>query len=581
MEAFLAKHAGDVVSVLSGFDRLVFRGTLRMLAHHLGMMRYLWAVQVLLKDFGAHAEALTQRLRQASEALARQTGRAIRYLPSSGTNKEQVARKIAEADHVGQGLICILEVVEPCLSYEIVRDRKARRLHLAPRHRKCLYLYHDQLHGVFGFMHARIQTWLPFSVQICLNGREWLARSMDAAGPHYIQRDNCFTWLEHPDRTQLLMDQQVQAAWPELLNDIAHSLNPQHDAMFQALPVDYYWSTYQSEWATDILFRDVRTLDRLYPKLVQHGLTTFLSADVMRFLGRNIPANGNLPSRLQAEVVSDVKQRPEGARIKHRLGENSIKMYDKAKAARRDPREGASLRVETTINDAAGFKTFRTPEGKSEAPRRWYCMRKGIADLHRRAEVSQAANERHLQALASVDDTTSLGEITARLCRPRTRDGRRVRALNPHAPADAALLEAVSRGEFTINGFRNRDLRQLLFAGAPVSKTQQKRQAAVVSRKLVLLRAHHLIREVPHTHRYHLTDAGRIAATALTTARRASMQELTKLAARLKSPQPERIFGISSTEIDMTPDLEHEAPVPSFSRTEPKFRISPRRLNLK
>ena len=158
-------------------------------------------------------------------------------------------------------------------------------------------------------------------------------------------------------------------------------------------------------------------------------------------------------------------------------------------------------------------------------------MRKGIADLHRRTEVSQAANDRYLQALASVENTTSLGELTARLCRPAKRNGRRVRALNPHAPADAALIEALGRGEFCINGFRNRDLRQLLFTRASVSKAEQRRQAAVVSRKLALLRAHHLVRKVPHTHRYLLTDAGRIAVTALITARQASTQELTKLAA--------------------------------------------------
>ena len=36
MENFLNKHAADVIDVLSGFDRLVFRGTLRILTHHLG-----------------------------------------------------------------------------------------------------------------------------------------------------------------------------------------------------------------------------------------------------------------------------------------------------------------------------------------------------------------------------------------------------------------------------------------------------------------------------------------------------------------------------------------------------------------
>jgi hypothetical protein len=87
------------------------------------------------------------------------------------------------------------------------------------------------------------------------------------------------------------------------------------------------------------------------------------------------------------------------------------------------------------------------------------------------------------------------------------------------------------QGEFTINGFRNRDLRQHLFSGASVSKAEQKRRAAAISRKLLLLRAHHLIRKVPHTHRYHLIGPGRIAVTALIAARNASSQQLTKLAA--------------------------------------------------
>ena len=522
MESFVSKHAADVIGVLSGFDRLVFRGTLRMLAHHLGVMRYLWAVQVLLKDFAGHAQAVTQQLREASEAFARQTGRPVLYMPSSASSKEDRARAIARQDGIEEGLICILTAVEPCLSYEIVRDREARRLRLEPRHRKCLFLYHYQIHPIFGFMHARIQTWFPFAIQICLNGREWLARSMDAAGLGYVRRDNCFTWLENPVRAQQLMDQQVQAAWPELLNQIAYSLNPQHAAMFQAFPVNYYWSTYQSEWATDVMFRSSASLARLYPSLVHHGLTSFLSPDVMRFLGRPIPANDRLPSHLDAEVVSDLKRRQEGVRIKHRLGQNAIKMYDK---------QGSVLRVETTINDPAVFKSFRTPEGKPDAPLDWHAMRKGIADLHRRAEVSDAANNRYLQALASVEDTTSLGELTARLCRPAKRNGRQVRALNPHAPADAALIEAISAGEFTINGFRNRDLRAVLFSAAPVSKAEQTRRAATVSRKLALLRAHHLIRKVPHTHRYLLTDAGRVVVTALIAARKANTRELAKIAA--------------------------------------------------
>jgi hypothetical protein len=216
-----------------------------------------------------------------------------------------------------------------------------------------------------------------------------------------------------------------------------------------------------------------------------------------------------------------MKIRPEGVRIKHRLGENSIKMYDK---------QGSVLRVETTVNDAAGFKTFRAPEGKPEADMSWHRMRKGIADLHRRADVSRAANDRYLQTMASVDDTATLGELTAKLCRPVKRDGRRARALNPNAPADARLLEAVGRGEFTISGFRNRDLRLLLFTDAKAAKTEQRRHATAVSRLLALLRAHRLIRKVSGT-RYHLSDRGRTIVTALISVRNIGMDKLSKLAA--------------------------------------------------
>jgi hypothetical protein len=87
--------------------------------------------------------------------------------------------------------------------------------------------------------------------------------------------------------------------------------------------------------------------------------------------------------------------------------------------------------------------------------------------------------------------------------RPVTDKGRRVRAINPHTPGDAARLAAISRGEFVLNGLRNQDPRPLLFARPGRTKADQKRQAAAVSRQLRLLRAHRLIRKVPHTHCCH------------------------------------------------------------------------------
>ena len=181
MKAFVSQHVGEVIGVVSGFDRLVFRGTLRMLAQHLGMQQYLWAMQVLLKDFANHAEAVTRQLREASEAHARSTGRPIHFMPSSASSKEERARTIARQDGIEQGLICILTAVEPCLSYDIIRDRAAKRLRLLPRHRKCLYLYHYQIHPIFGF-YARTH---PDLVSVChpdLPERPGVAGAHDGCG---------------------------------------------------------------------------------------------------------------------------------------------------------------------------------------------------------------------------------------------------------------------------------------------------------------------------------------------------------------------------------------------------------------
>lgn len=279
----------------------------------------------------------------------------------------------------------------------------------------------------------------------------------------------------------------------------------------------YYWSVEQSEWASDVMFRSAAALAALYPRLIRHGMQHLGSVDVMRFLGRKVPAHNGRYGTFQGEVVSDLKERPEGMRIKHRVNRNWIKMYDK---------QGSVLRIETTLNDARDMKVYRPKEGDPRGPKEWRYLRKGVADLHRRAQVSQAANERYLEALAAVEQTRALGELAAGLCRPVTWNGRRVRALNPLSSEDARLLESINRGEFTLNGFRNRDLQGLLYGSSPADPQEARRRSAAVTRKLRLLRAHGLIRKVQKTHRYLLTAAGARTITALLAAKAANTAKL-------------------------------------------------------
>jgi hypothetical protein len=525
MKEFIAKHRTVVAGVLSGFDRLVFRGTLRLISFPKGMMGYLWAKQVRLTEFGDYVERVSERLKQASKAMAERLGRAVKYVSSAGESKEELARGIAEREKIREGLVCVLSCVEPCQSFEVYRNRETGRLELVARRRKCLFLYHYWKHREFGFMHGRVQSWFPFSMQVCLNGREWLARQMDGEGMKYARQDNCFPWVEDWSRAQELLREQLRRNWPKLLGEIAAELNPLHREMFADTPVRYYWSTYQSEWGIDVVFQQADVLRRLYPRLVQHAITTLGSTDVLRYLGRRVTLAGEVPKNFHGEVVSDLKGREEGVRIKHRVNGNSVKMYDKAFTE-----VGSVLRAETTIHQGEEFRVYRRKEGDAGGKKSWRPLRRGVADLHRRAELSRRSAERYLDALAGVEEQTTLEELIEQLGQRQQWQGRKVRAL--HAVGeDRRLLQAVSRGEFALNGFRNGDLRQILLGAPAQGEGEERRRSAWMSRQLRLLRAHGIIRKVNGTHRYHLTTKGRKATTAILTALRCSVAELLPKAA--------------------------------------------------
>jgi hypothetical protein len=521
-ESFMERFGTDVTGILSGFDRLRLRGTLRLLYMTNGMAAFLGSAGIRLKDFAAYAEGWTQRVRcEAMERYQRRRLPAI-YLPSVNTSKEATVAEIARAHPRRMGPLALLACVEPCLSFAIRGNRETGLLEPVLTERRCTHLYHYWRHEQLGLMHVRLQTWFPFAVDVCVNGREWLGRQMDRLRLGYVKQDNCFTWLKDPAKAQALLDAQVTTAWGTLLDELLQEAHPLHRELTAPLPQTYYWTASQSEYATDLMFRDAAALARHYSAWARHAISAFGSPDVLRFLGERVQPRGTrLPARFKAEVCSSCRERPEGVRIKHSVAGNSIKMYDK---------QGSVLRVETTINQPGRFQVYRRRERDPEQRMAWQPLRKGVADLHRRSEVSRAANRRYLQGLLSACSDQTAQAATKGLVEPIVREGRRHRALNPWSVGDHALLQWISRGEYALAGVRNRDLRQGLCSRA-ANPRERRRQAAAMTRKLALLKAHGVIRRLPGTHRYVMTEKGRAAITAVLAAHQASVCQLTKMAA--------------------------------------------------
>lgn len=493
MERFLERHRDRITGTLEGFDRVLFRGTLRSIAYVKGMQIFLYSHHILMKDFGDYAQQLTERIVEQAKSLAAKWGRPYEYLSCSKDSKEELALRIAKRDEIEQGLICVFGCVEPCQSFDLKRDRQAKELKLVSKQRKCLHLYFYYLDREFGLMHVRLQTWLPFTIQVCVNGREWLARQLDQAGINYVKRDNCFTAISDLPRAQQLLDRLTKRKWQRFLDAIAKTVNPWIRPATGFDVRSYFWSVRQMEYATDVMFKSAASLAELYPPLVQHAMLQFSSRDIMRFLQRRTN------KRFAGEASGNLKEREEGIRVKHRVEENSIKMYDK---------QGSVLRIETTINNPHRFRVWRKGWRKGKLVMKWLPVRQGIADIRRRAELSSAANARYLTALEVVGLTTPSYQVLDRVSRP-VGSTQRHRALRPISPEDASLFQVILQGEHAVQGFRNRDLRLAL-------SDDPRNTSARITRLLALLRAHKLIFKVLKTNYYRVTRKGfEVMSTAL------------------------------------------------------------------
>lgn len=495
MERFCQRHQDRILGVLSGFDRLLFRGTLRSICYLDGLEAFLARYSPFYTQFAAFVEKLSKRVKDHAQALAAELKRPYLYLASSAESKEERARQIIQADGLTAGLVCILACVEPCQTYALRGRQAAKTLHVVPAQRQCLHLYFYYLDPEFGLLHIRVQSWLPFTIQIYVNGREYLARQMDQAGIGYEQQDNCFTRIDDLPRAQQLLEQLTTRKWAGFLTALAQRVNPWlNETTYGFDQHGYYWTLAQSEYATDIMFRDAPALQALYPKLVSHAIEQLSCADVLRFLGRRTDR------RFVGQVTSDVVKRIEGMRVKHRVETNSLKMYDK---------QGSILRIETTINDPSRFRVRRQVTRKGQLVWQWVPMRKGLADLPRRVEVCRAANERYLQALAVVGLPQPVAQLLDPVSRPVERDGRPYRPLRPLTAADAAVFRVLLRGEYALQGVRNEDVRRQLHPQAEADPGKRRRASARITRWFRLLRAHGLVFRVPGTRYYRLTDKGR------------------------------------------------------------------------
>jgi hypothetical protein len=487
---FLERFAVCIVAVLSCFDRLILKGYLPF-GDDDHLNSYVDRVLKMRRvDFVPWLEQHSQRLVEHAQELARREGRPYVYRQGK-FSKEKYIQDLIRQDGLSEGLVAVLCTQETCRTVKLVYGKDRPRLKFARRPQRVLYFYF--LDPEFGLRHVRLQTWFPYTIQVYVNGHDWLARQMLHARLGFEQQDNAFLALDDPQHAQQLADRFPRLDWVQQLTRWARQVNPLLCRGGWLSAMNYRWVADQAEYATDVLFTSRAALKELYPRLLDHAAVNFSAQDILTFLGRKLHGN------FQGEVLTDCKKdRWPGARVKHRVKGNWLKMYDKF---------GLLLRVETVINQPREFHIRRECTRNGHQQVAWCPMNKGVANLPCYQQVARAANERYLEALSVVADPTPAYRHVAHLAESKVSSGRRYAGFNPARRDDVRLFQAVLSGDHHLRGFRNADIRRALY-GEPRDPRQRQRQAHRVTRLLKRLHVRALVAKIPRTRRWRVTARG-------------------------------------------------------------------------
>ena len=492
----IEQNKEKINGILETFDRMIINGYLLNLCNYRQFLFYLIQNNIKLVDFDKFALKETQDLCNHIDNYIKENNIETIYLNSGKIDKNEIVMAELEKNPTKTGLITALSAVEICNTMTVKPNRETQKLEVTSKPTKCKHYYFYYNDEEFGLMYLKIQTWFPYNVQIYINGREYLSKLLDKSNIKYEMYNNSFSYIEDFTKAQELADgilnQKISDSFDGLIKQINIHL-PKIEKIFSH---SYYWCIDQCEFATDINFKNRDDLSLFYKTLVETAYFTFSSEDIYSFFGRNVSKIHNFS---KGEIVSDLRHRYQGYRIKFKINNNQIKMYDK----------GNNLRIEVTINNPKDFKVLkekeRIIEHKSiEKEKVWVPMGKSISNLYRYVEISKSITKRYIEALPDVNtDEVPISEIN-KISSSIEVNNRKYTGFNILEKGTLNLFSIISSGEYLINGFSNKLIREKYFKNEITKKDINK-----LTRLLSKLKAHGIIKKVARKNKYYLTTNGR------------------------------------------------------------------------
>jgi hypothetical protein len=354
----------------------------------------------------------------------------------------------------------------------------------------------------FGPFFLKFSSYFPYNAKLCINGNHWAQRQAARAGIGFEELDNGFAAVEDPAALQAICDalgpEQIDALLRKWLARLPHPFSPAD----RAAGYRYDISILQAEFSLTQMPDRPISGRIFFGQALRDNLDIGRPGQIGLVFGRRVIRNGPkaTPGRFRTRIITEGVTPSLHVDYKN----SKIKQYHKL---------GRALRTETTINETRDFG-----------------IGKRLTNLPALREIGFTANRRLLAAQRlshnPIAGAAALAQITGPVV---TATGSRIPGLRFTDPRAQALLAVLCVFRLLPRSFTNADLRHHL---APLlGKNAGQLTSGQMTYDLRRLRLHGLIERIPHTFRYHVTDAGLRSATYLTRLHdrllRAGLAELT------------------------------------------------------
>ena len=336
------KYADKIHGIITCYDRMIIQGYIPNWSHAEAMTAYMKLNGIRIFDYPtSFSQPLTEQVRQNAEKIAHENGMEIEFIRKlhAFRKDDRIQNIIAETGKT-EGLIHIFSAMECCNTYRPWHDKTTGKTFLKFDQSKCLHYYFYFIDRELGLCYLRVPTWPPFRLQFYMNGHNLLAYKLDKKQLSYRMQDNTFLEISDIETAQKLSDRINPQGLHKVLDVFARRYSP----VPESLGLGYTWTVQQIECATDIMFRKPEYLAPIYDEIIHTAIYTVKPDNIATFLGQRITYN------CTKEIGTNYNQRILGTRIKHHMGDVSIKMYDKF---------GCVLRIESTCNDISTFRVER------------------------------------------------------------------------------------------------------------------------------------------------------------------------------------------------------------------------------